>query len=150
MGRGTSVEIEERQGKAIVDAAIKHDVQHFVYASADRHGAKIRHGPNPRSTLRKPVPCGEALAVDGSWNPRRHDLDNSTTYHVYGELLLSAVLACVQGKGWRYAIPQDVPPQPISTVDVGWFCARVFWNRSRRNIEIQSSPLPQTSQPSTR
>ncbi|KAF2008652.1 NAD(P)-binding protein [Aaosphaeria arxii CBS 175.79] len=37
MGKG-GVASEERQGKALVDAALKHGVQHFVYSSVDRGG----------------------------------------------------------------------------------------------------------------
>jgi uncharacterized protein YbjT (DUF2867 family) len=46
-GRDASVEIEERQGKALVDAAFKHNVKHFVYASVDRHGARSDMDPTP-------------------------------------------------------------------------------------------------------
>jgi len=45
MGCGASIEIEERQGKALVGAAIKHNVKHFVYTSVDRHGARSDTDP---------------------------------------------------------------------------------------------------------
>src|SRR5690242_5670950 len=40
MGNGASVESEERQGKALIDAAIKNGVKHFVYSSVDRGGPR--------------------------------------------------------------------------------------------------------------
>ena len=38
MGKKNPTLIEETQGKAVVDAAIAHDVKHFVYTSVDRGG----------------------------------------------------------------------------------------------------------------
>lgn len=38
MGKGQSVESEERQGKALVDESVKQGVKHFVYSSVDRGG----------------------------------------------------------------------------------------------------------------
>lgn len=38
-GSGASPDTEEKQGKALVDAALANNVQHFVYASVERHGA---------------------------------------------------------------------------------------------------------------
>jgi len=43
--RGASVETEEKQGKALVDAAIANGVHHFVYTSVDRGGAKSDDDP---------------------------------------------------------------------------------------------------------
>jgi uncharacterized protein YbjT (DUF2867 family) len=40
IGNGASVESEERQGKALVDAAIKNNVKNFVYSSVDRGGPR--------------------------------------------------------------------------------------------------------------
>ena len=38
MGKGASTEIEQVQGKALVDAAVAHGVSFFVYSSVDRGG----------------------------------------------------------------------------------------------------------------
>jgi len=38
-GSGATPETEEAQGKALIDAALAHNVRHFVYASVERHGA---------------------------------------------------------------------------------------------------------------
>ena len=40
MGSGASPETEEKQGKALVDAAVANNVSHFVYASVDRGGTE--------------------------------------------------------------------------------------------------------------
>ncbi|KAI2617739.1 NAD(P)-binding protein [Hypoxylon sp. NC1633] len=40
IGDGANPKIEEAQGKALVDASIKHGVKHMVYSSVDRHGSK--------------------------------------------------------------------------------------------------------------
>jgi uncharacterized protein YbjT (DUF2867 family) len=39
MGPGSKGDVEEVQGKALVDAALEHGVETFVYTSVDRHGA---------------------------------------------------------------------------------------------------------------
>lgn len=38
MGQGQSPKTEEAQGKALIDEALKNNVQHFVYTSVDRQG----------------------------------------------------------------------------------------------------------------
>ena len=38
LGLGSKSDAEEVQGKALIDAALKHGVEHFVYTSVDRHG----------------------------------------------------------------------------------------------------------------
>ncbi|KAJ5646998.1 hypothetical protein N7490_003370 [Penicillium lividum] len=46
--RGSSeTETEERQGKALVDASLKHDVKFFVYTSVDRGGDASYDTPTP-------------------------------------------------------------------------------------------------------
>ncbi|KAE8154462.1 hypothetical protein BDV25DRAFT_147719 [Aspergillus avenaceus] len=43
--KGESLESEERQGKALIDEAIKQHVQHFVYTSVDRGGDSSTDNP---------------------------------------------------------------------------------------------------------
>lgn len=38
MGNGQNATTEERQGKNLVDAALKNNVKYFVYSSVDRGG----------------------------------------------------------------------------------------------------------------
>lgn len=38
LGKGQNVETEEKYGKDMVDAAIEHGVEHFVYTSVERSG----------------------------------------------------------------------------------------------------------------
>jgi uncharacterized protein YbjT (DUF2867 family) len=45
MGKGQTVQTEEAQGKALVDAALKNGVKHFVYTSVDRGGDKSYDNP---------------------------------------------------------------------------------------------------------
>jgi uncharacterized protein YbjT (DUF2867 family) len=39
LGPGAKSDTEMVQGKALIDAALEHGVEHFVYTSVDRHGA---------------------------------------------------------------------------------------------------------------
>src|SRR5215469_535289 len=36
--KGSSPDLEQKEGKEFIDACIRNGVQHFVYGSADRHG----------------------------------------------------------------------------------------------------------------
>lgn len=45
MGRGQNTQTEEKQGKDLVDAALKNSVKHFVYTSVDRQGEKSLDNP---------------------------------------------------------------------------------------------------------
>jgi nucleoside-diphosphate-sugar epimerase len=130
MGRGASVEIEERQGKALVDAAIKHNVKHFVYASVDRHGARSdtdpTHVPHFTSKYRVEKYLQERTAATCggmTWTILRPTgfMENFSS-PPFTPAFMGKVFASV----WRYAIPEDVPMQLISTVDVGWFGAQAF------------------------
>jgi uncharacterized protein YbjT (DUF2867 family) len=47
MAKSTNVQTEEAQGKALVDAALAHDVKFFVYSSIDRGGEKSFDNPTP-------------------------------------------------------------------------------------------------------
>jgi len=47
MGKGASVESEEKQGKALVDGALANNVKCFVYSSVDRGGSKSYETPTP-------------------------------------------------------------------------------------------------------
>ena len=41
MGNGQNADSEETQGKALVDAAVKNNVKHFVFSSVDRGGPEL-------------------------------------------------------------------------------------------------------------
>ena len=45
VGKGQTVATEEVQGKALIDAAIVDNVEHFVYTSVDRHGSDSDANP---------------------------------------------------------------------------------------------------------
>lgn len=49
---------EEKQGKALVDAAVANGVRYFVYTSVDRRGPKSDEDPNDlRNPRKSPVEC---------------------------------------------------------------------------------------------
>src|SRR5690606_21489140 len=45
LGPGSSPEIEEKQGKALIDVALAERVKHFVYTSVDRGGDRSLQNP---------------------------------------------------------------------------------------------------------
>ena len=141
MIRGSSNEIEERQGKELVDAAIKHNVKHFVYASVDRHGARsdidpteVPHFANKYRIEKYLREKAEAAGGSMTWTILRPAgfMENFST--PFGPAFKSKVFAAV----WRHAIPDDVPLQLISVVDIGWFGAQAF-------LECQSKEYRNTA-----
>ncbi|KAI0595741.1 hypothetical protein F4775DRAFT_604535 [Biscogniauxia sp. FL1348] len=121
--------IEEKQGKALVDAALKHGVKHFVYSSVDRHGA--RSLDNPTS-----VPHFAS----------KHRIEQHLTQGARGTAMGWTVLRPVAfmenfdggfaGKvfaaAWKVAV-RSRPLQLVATADIGAFAAKAFaapqeWN----------------------
>ena len=113
---------EERQGKALVDAAIKNDVKHFVYSSVDRNGDKsIRNAtdvPHFASKHRIELHIMEsAKGTDMEWTILRpvafmENFDGG----FFGKVFASA---------WQ-AVVKSRPLQLVSTDDIGAYAAKAF------------------------
>jgi uncharacterized protein YbjT (DUF2867 family) len=130
MIRGSSNEIEERQGKDLIDAAIKNNVKHFVYASVDRHGKRsdtdptnVPHFANKYRIEKYLQKKSAAAGGSMTWTILRPTgfMENFAS-PPFAPAFMGKVFASV----WRYAIPEDVPMQLISVVDIGWFGAQAF------------------------
>jgi uncharacterized protein YbjT (DUF2867 family) len=133
MINGSSNEIEERQAKALVDAAIKHSVKHFVYASVDRHGS--RSDTNPTN-----VPQEKAVEAEGVMTGtilRPTGFMENFCSPPFGPAFMGKAFASV----WRYALPVGVPLQLISVVDIGWFGAQAFWRCDSKEYRNRSISL---------
>jgi uncharacterized protein YbjT (DUF2867 family) len=142
LNTGSSNEIEERQGKELIDAAIIHNVKHFVYASVDRHGArsdtdptKVPHFANKYRIEKYLQEKVEAAGGRMTWTILRPTGFMENFSAPFGPSFKAKVFAAV----WRHAIPDDIPLQLISVVDIGWFGAQAFleWqSKEYRNTAI--------------
>lgn len=125
MGKGQSPESEERQGKALVDEAIKSGVKQFVYTSVDRHGEQSIHNPThvphfiSKHNIEKHL-IDQAKGTDMNYTILRPVafMENFTP-DLFGKLFSAA---------WRVGMPIDQPLQFVSTKDIGHVAAHAFRN----------------------
>ncbi|KAI9676478.1 MAG: hypothetical protein M1817_000636 [Caeruleum heppii] len=122
-GGKASAESEERQGKALVDAAIANDVKHFVYSSADRGGPNSITDPTnvphfiSKHNLEKHI---EAKAPSSSMTYtilRPVAFMENFSRDIMGKLFVAF---------WRSSLSPTTKLQLVSTADIGWFAAQAF------------------------
>jgi uncharacterized protein YbjT (DUF2867 family) len=113
---------EEKQGKAIVDEALKSSVKFFVYTSADRHGEDSLTNPTdvPHFITKHNIEhhlINKAKGTDMVWTILRPTafFDNFTP-NFFGRMFATA---------WRMSL-KGKPLQLISTADIGFFGAAAF------------------------
>lgn len=114
--------IEQRQGQALVDSALKHGVQHFVYSSVDRHGESSIHNPTnvPHFISKHHIEhhlITKAKDTNMTWTILRPVafMENFAPGFV-GKVFVSA---------WR-AVIKSRPLQLVATDDIGVFAAQSF------------------------
>jgi uncharacterized protein YbjT (DUF2867 family) len=124
MGKGQTVEKEERQGKALIDEALTQKVQHFVYTSVDRGGdASTDNATNiPHFISKHRIEhhlFERTQDTQMSWTVLRpvFFFDNITP-DFFGRFVVTAWDAYLQGK----------PLQCIAVSDIGYFAAQAFLN----------------------
>ena len=121
-GGGANPEREERQGKALVDAALENHVKHFVYSSVDR-GANSDSDPTnvPQFASKYRIEKyleEKSAGADMTW----------TIFRLVGymENLNPGFVGKVTASMWKYAIPAATPLQFIALADVGYFVRQAF------------------------
>lgn len=120
---GASIQdAEERQGKDLVDAALKNNVKHFVYSSVERGGEASFDSPTPIPHFISKHHIEHHLVekAEGSemtWTILRPVafLENFTP-DLFGKVFATC---------WKNAV-KDKPLQVISVSDIGFFGARAF------------------------
>ncbi|RYO79654.1 hypothetical protein DL762_008058 [Monosporascus cannonballus] len=122
IGKGASSELEEVQGKALVDAALSNKVKFFVYSSVDRGGERSFDNPTV-------VPH-----FISKHNVEHHLVDSARTTDMQWTILRPTALmenftpdfgTKVTATAWRVAV-KEKPLQLISIRDIGWFAAQAF------------------------
>jgi len=114
--------VEERQGKAFVDAALKNNVKHFVYSSVDRGGDTSLDSPTriPHFISKHKIEHHLVEKAKGSgmtWTILRPVafLENFTP-DFFGKVFATC---------WKNTV-KDKPLQLISVGDIGFFGAQAF------------------------
>ncbi|KAH8885460.1 NAD(P)-binding protein [Thozetella sp. PMI_491] len=115
---------EERQGKAMVDAAVAHGVRHFVYSSGDRGGPeKSPHNPTEVKNFAAKHRIEKHLAAQAAASEQK------MTYTILRPVTFFENLTNdVHGRGfarmWEQMGAKKL--QFVSTDDIGWFAAQAF------------------------
>ncbi|KAJ5928415.1 hypothetical protein N7466_007371 [Penicillium verhagenii] len=117
-------EAEERQGKALIDTSLKHNVKLFVYSSVDRGGDASYDTPTPvphfisKHRIEHHL-VEQTKGTEMAWTILRPVafLENFTP-DFFGKVFATS---------WRDVV-QEKPLQVISVGDIGFFAAQAFLN----------------------
>lgn len=125
IGDGASVQSEERQGKALIDASIKRGVKHFVYSSVDRGGARsdndatdVPHFANKHRIEQHLFSKAAESKTGMTWTVLRPV--------AFFENLVPGFLGKVFATSWEMTLKKEQNLQLIATSDIGIFAAEAF------------------------
>jgi uncharacterized protein YbjT (DUF2867 family) len=123
-GKGSSLESEVAQGKALVSSALRNNVKFFVYSSVDRGGARSDSGPSPVPHFETKRQVEIHLREQAATTHMQYTILRPTffmenlTNDMQGKLIAAAWRANVDPKGL----------QLVATSDIGYFAAQAFIN----------------------
>ena len=114
--------IEQQQGEALVDSAIKHGVKHFVYSSVDRHGETSINNPTnvPHFVSKHNIEhhlINKAKGSEMTWTILRPV--------AFMENFVPGFVGDMFASMWNVAI-KSRPLQLVATDDIGVFAAKSF------------------------
>jgi uncharacterized protein YbjT (DUF2867 family) len=119
---GDEGDMEERQGKGLIDAAIDANVEFFVYGSVDRGGEKSSSTPTPVAHWACKYRIEQYLAQQALGTRMRYAVLRPTAF-------MEGLTNDFKGKAlatmWR-AIMKEKPLQMVATKDIGFFAAQAF------------------------
>ncbi|KAI4123253.1 MAG: hypothetical protein LQ347_006231 [Umbilicaria vellea] len=125
-GAGATTDTEEKQGKALVDASLAADVQHFVYSSVDRGGKKSDNDPTsvPHFISKHNVEkhLESKCSDDGKM---QYTILRPTAFM---ENITPDFMGKVFPAMWIQTLAPSRKLHLISTKDIGWFAAQAFLN----------------------
>ncbi|KAH7248244.1 hypothetical protein MRS44_018373 [Fusarium solani] len=126
---------EEQQGKAMVDAAVMHGAQHFVYSSGDRGGPE-RSPHNPTYVKN----FAAKHAIEKHLKQRVEKSPQHMTYTILRPVTFFENLTTdIHGKGFARMWEQlgSKKLQMVSTKDIGWFAAQSLLQPDKyRNVAL--------------
>lgn len=118
-----NTELEEHQGKNLVDAALRNNVKHFVYASVDRGGDNSLNNPTtiPHFINKHNIELhliDRSKGTDMTWTILRPAtfLDGGLVPGFAGKLWATTYKVALQGR----------PLQVVAVSDIGFFGAKAF------------------------
>ncbi|KAI9839381.1 MAG: hypothetical protein M1837_002105 [Sclerophora amabilis] len=129
-GGNATLESEEKQGNALIDASIAHGVKHFVYASVDRGGDRSEDDPTPVPHFASKYRVEQYLkkkttANDDSQKPS--DMTWTILRPVaFMENLKPGFMTKAMITSLKITRARTLRIHLISCADIGWFAAEAF------------------------
>ncbi|KAF5712237.1 transcription factor [Fusarium globosum] len=126
---------EEQQGKAVINAAVQHGVQHFVYSSGDRGGPE--RSPNNPTYVKN---FAAKYAIEKHLEQQARDSVQQMTYTILRPVtFFENITTDIHGKGFARMWEQmgSKKLQMVSTKDIGWFAAQsLIWPEMYKNMAL--------------
>jgi nucleoside-diphosphate-sugar epimerase len=119
---------EERQGKALVDAAVANGVTRFVYSSVDRHGPQSSDDPTNVPHFKSKFRIEKYLAQQceelvTATNPMTYTI---LRLPIFMENFTNDFMGRLFATTWKVALREDKTLQLISTADIGHWVHKAF------------------------
>ncbi|OAA72929.1 NAD(P)-binding domain protein [Akanthomyces lecanii RCEF 1005] len=122
-------EDEEAQGKALVNAAAAHGVEHFVYSSSDR-GGPVKSPTNPTTVknfaAKYQIEKHLEAAAAASSQKMTYTILRPVTFY---DNLTNDMHGRGFGRMWEQMGTKKL--QLVSTKDIGWFAAQAFMDPAK-------------------
>ncbi len=122
---------EEVQGKALVDAAVAHGVEHFVYSSGDR-GGPVKSPNDPTSVKNFAAKFHIEKHIEAASQQMTYTILRPVTF-------FDNLTNDIHGRGYARMWEQmgTKKLQMVSTKDIGWFAAQAFMDPAKyRNAAL--------------
>ncbi|KAF5561478.1 nucleoside-diphosphate-sugar epimerase [Fusarium napiforme] len=126
---------EEQQGKAVINAAVQHGTQHFVYSSGDRGGPE--QSPNNPNYVKN---FAAKYAIEKHLEQQARCRAQQMTYTILRPVtFFENITTDIHGKGfvrmWEQMGSKKL--QMVSTKDIGWFAAQsLIWPEMYKNAAL--------------
>ncbi|RAL61577.1 hypothetical protein DID88_009616 [Monilinia fructigena] len=123
MGLGNGGASEEEKGIALIDAAIKHGVEHFVFTSVDRHGKDSDNDPTnvphfiSKANIEKHLK-EKCAGAKMTWTILRPV--------AFMENFAPGVASKIFPTAWCSALAPTTKLQLVATADIGYFAAQAL------------------------
>jgi uncharacterized protein YbjT (DUF2867 family) len=122
-GRDANPESEERQSKALVDAALQHDVKHLVYTSVDRHGVRSDSDGTNLPQFACKLRCEKYLQEKCARSKMAWTILRPVCFM---ENFTPDFMGRAFASMWKFGLPATKSLQLIATTDIGFFAAQAF------------------------